>query len=119
MVLGGDFAQYVVSIYLAPKTLRDLSVRQRRELKTYTRSLYTQFLICQIAKCSLKNIIFLIQTLGGHVVSRPNYSDLNPILAAGNATINVISKGKRGSSGYLFYNCRCALCSSSHKPKCV
>ncbi|XP_032335984.1 LOW QUALITY PROTEIN: aldehyde oxidase 4 [Camelus ferus] len=31
-------------------------------------------------------------TLGGHVVSRPNYSDLNPILAAGNATINVISK---------------------------
>ncbi|XP_060224379.1 aldehyde oxidase 4 isoform X2 [Meriones unguiculatus] len=31
-------------------------------------------------------------TLGGHVVSRPNISDLNPILAAGNATINVISK---------------------------
>uniref|UniRef100_A0A8C3WD62 FAD-binding PCMH-type domain-containing protein n=1 Tax=Catagonus wagneri TaxID=51154 RepID=A0A8C3WD62_9CETA len=36
-------------------------------------------------------------TLGGHVVSRPNYSDLNPILAAGNATINLISKGKRSS----------------------
>uniref|UniRef100_A0A8C0X5P8 xanthine dehydrogenase n=1 Tax=Castor canadensis TaxID=51338 RepID=A0A8C0X5P8_CASCN len=35
-------------------------------------------------------------TLGGHVVSRPNFSDLNPILAAGNATINLISKeGKR------------------------
>ncbi|XFF75074.1 hypothetical protein AB1E18_001293 [Capra hircus] len=35
-------------------------------------------------------------TLGGHVVSRPNYSDLNPILAAGKATINLISKeGKR------------------------
>ncbi|XP_040828095.1 aldehyde oxidase 4 [Ochotona curzoniae] len=35
-------------------------------------------------------------TLGGHVVSRPRYSDLNPILAAGNATINLISKeGKR------------------------
>uniref|UniRef100_A0A8C6EJW0 FAD-binding PCMH-type domain-containing protein n=1 Tax=Microcebus murinus TaxID=30608 RepID=A0A8C6EJW0_MICMU len=31
-------------------------------------------------------------TLGGPVVSRPNYSDLNPILAAGNATINLISK---------------------------
>uniref|UniRef100_A0A8C5L278 aldehyde oxidase n=1 Tax=Jaculus jaculus TaxID=51337 RepID=A0A8C5L278_JACJA len=31
-------------------------------------------------------------TLGGHVVSRPKFSDLNPILAAGNATINVISK---------------------------
>ncbi|KAM7105136.1 aldehyde oxidase 4-like isoform 1-T1 [Molossus nigricans] len=31
-------------------------------------------------------------TLGGHVVSRPNFSDLNPILAAGNAIINVISK---------------------------
>ncbi|XP_037066290.1 aldehyde oxidase 4 isoform X2 [Peromyscus leucopus] len=31
-------------------------------------------------------------TLGGHVVSRPNFSDLNPILAAGNATINVVSK---------------------------
>ncbi|KAF3824242.1 hypothetical protein GH733_008527, partial [Mirounga leonina] len=31
-------------------------------------------------------------TLGGHVVSRPNFSDLNPILAAGNATINLISK---------------------------
>ncbi|KAH0511696.1 Aldehyde oxidase 4 [Microtus ochrogaster] len=29
---------------------------------------------------------------GGHVVSRPNFSDLNPILAAGNATINVMSK---------------------------
>ncbi|XP_006889201.1 PREDICTED: aldehyde oxidase-like [Elephantulus edwardii] len=33
-----------------------------------------------------------IATLGGHVVSRPNYSDLNPILAAGNATINLRSK---------------------------
>ncbi|XP_059558676.1 aldehyde oxidase 4-like [Myotis daubentonii] len=31
-------------------------------------------------------------TLGGHVVSRPDFSDLNPILAAGNATINLISK---------------------------
>ncbi|CAH6791652.1 Aox3 [Phodopus roborovskii] len=31
-------------------------------------------------------------TLGGHVVSRPNFSDLTPILSAGNATINVISK---------------------------
>ncbi|XP_025743090.2 aldehyde oxidase 4-like [Callorhinus ursinus] len=31
-------------------------------------------------------------TLGGHVVSRPNFSDLNPILAAGNATINLIFK---------------------------
>lgn len=28
-------------------------------------------------------------------MSRPNYSDLNPILAAGNAIINLISKGKR------------------------
>ncbi|KAM9085907.1 LOW QUALITY PROTEIN: aldehyde oxidase 4-like [Megaptera novaeangliae] len=28
----------------------------------------------------------------GHVVSRPKSSDLNPILAAGNATINLISK---------------------------
>ncbi|KAL1770760.1 aldehyde oxidase 4 [Sigmodon hispidus] len=31
-------------------------------------------------------------TLGGHIASRPNFSDLNPILAAGNATINVRSK---------------------------
>ncbi|NP_001295384.1 aldehyde oxidase 4 [Otolemur garnettii] len=31
-------------------------------------------------------------TLGGHVVNRPNFSDLNPILAAGNATINLMSK---------------------------
>ncbi|XP_077010735.1 aldehyde oxidase 4-like [Tamandua tetradactyla] len=31
-------------------------------------------------------------TLGGHVVSRPYFSDLNPILAAGNATINLTSK---------------------------
>ncbi|KAM5280463.1 aldehyde oxidase 4-like [Ctenodactylus gundi] len=31
-------------------------------------------------------------TLGGHVVSRPSYSDLNPILAAGHATINLVSK---------------------------
>ncbi|XP_057614582.1 aldehyde oxidase 4 isoform X1 [Chionomys nivalis] len=31
-------------------------------------------------------------SLGGHMVSRPNFSDLNPILAAGNATINVMSK---------------------------
>ncbi|KAJ8778828.1 hypothetical protein J1605_013062 [Eschrichtius robustus] len=28
----------------------------------------------------------------GHVVSRPKSSDLNPILAAGNTTINLISK---------------------------
>lgn len=31
-------------------------------------------------------------TLGGHIESRPNFSDLNPILAAGNTTINVMSK---------------------------
>uniref|UniRef100_A0A2K5I672 FAD-binding PCMH-type domain-containing protein n=1 Tax=Colobus angolensis palliatus TaxID=336983 RepID=A0A2K5I672_COLAP len=31
-------------------------------------------------------------TSGGHVVSWPNFSDLNPILAAGNGTINLISK---------------------------
>ncbi|MEJ1271923.1 xanthine dehydrogenase [Cricetulus griseus] len=31
-------------------------------------------------------------TIGGHVASQPNFSDLTPILAAGNATINVISK---------------------------
>ncbi|XP_076722928.2 aldehyde oxidase 4 isoform X2 [Callospermophilus lateralis] len=31
-------------------------------------------------------------TLGGHVASQPHFSDLNPILAAGNATINLISK---------------------------
>ncbi|KAL0626577.1 Aldehyde oxidase 4 [Plecturocebus cupreus] len=31
-------------------------------------------------------------TLGGHVVSWPNFSDLNPILAAGNAAISLISK---------------------------
>ncbi|KAM6178132.1 aldehyde oxidase 4-like [Rhynchocyon petersi] len=31
-------------------------------------------------------------TLGGHVVSRPNFSDLNPVLAAGNATLNLRSK---------------------------
>ncbi|XP_052048190.1 aldehyde oxidase 4 [Apodemus sylvaticus] len=31
-------------------------------------------------------------TLGGHVVSRPNFSDLNPILAAGKTIINVASK---------------------------
>lgn len=33
-------------------------------------------------------------------MSRPNFSDLNPILAAGNATINLISKGKRPSFRY-------------------
>ncbi|XP_037377774.1 aldehyde oxidase 4-like [Talpa occidentalis] len=31
-------------------------------------------------------------TFGGHVVSRPDFSDLNPILAAGNAVINLVSK---------------------------
>lgn len=31
-------------------------------------------------------------TVGGHVVTRPRFSDLNPILAAGNAIINLISK---------------------------
>jgi hypothetical protein len=36
------------------------------------------------------------------VVSRPNFSDLNPILAAGNATINLISKGKRASSRHIY-----------------
>nr|XP_003405989.2 aldehyde oxidase 4-like isoform X1 [Loxodonta africana] len=33
-----------------------------------------------------------MSTVGGHVVSRPSFSDLNPILAAGNATINLRSK---------------------------
>ncbi|XP_024419655.2 aldehyde oxidase 2 isoform X2 [Desmodus rotundus] len=31
-------------------------------------------------------------SLGGHVISRHCYSDLNPILAAGNATLNLIAK---------------------------
>ncbi|XP_075385060.1 aldehyde oxidase 2-like [Tenrec ecaudatus] len=30
-------------------------------------------------------------SLGGHVISRHHYSDLNPILAVGNATLNLIS----------------------------
>ncbi|XP_068926203.1 aldehyde oxidase 4-like isoform X2 [Petaurus breviceps papuanus] len=35
-------------------------------------------------------------TLGGHVASKHDYSDINPILAAGKATLNLISKeGKR------------------------
>ncbi|XP_006153145.1 aldehyde oxidase 4 [Tupaia chinensis] len=33
-----------------------------------------------------------LATLGGHVVSRPDFSDLNPILAAGNAIINLTFK---------------------------
>lgn len=36
------------------------------------------------------------------MVSRPNFSDLNPILAAGNAAINLISKGKRPSFKHFF-----------------
>ncbi|XP_039700297.1 aldehyde oxidase 2 isoform X2 [Pteropus medius] len=31
-------------------------------------------------------------SLGGHIISRHFYSDLNPILAAGNATLNLISE---------------------------
>ncbi|XP_068924923.1 aldehyde oxidase 2-like [Petaurus breviceps papuanus] len=34
-------------------------------------------------------------SLGGHVISRHGYSDLNPILAAGNATLNLVSKEGR------------------------
>uniref|UniRef100_A0A6I8PA60 FAD-binding PCMH-type domain-containing protein n=1 Tax=Ornithorhynchus anatinus TaxID=9258 RepID=A0A6I8PA60_ORNAN len=34
-----------------------------------------------------------LATLGGHVVSRPNFSDLNPILAAGGALLHLISQG--------------------------
>ncbi|XP_035879007.1 aldehyde oxidase 2 [Phyllostomus discolor] len=33
-----------------------------------------------------------LASLGGHVMSRHCYSDLNPILAVGNATLNLISK---------------------------
>nr|KAF6336124.1 hypothetical protein mMyoMyo1_000773 [Myotis myotis] len=32
-------------------------------------------------------------SLGGHIISRHCYSDLNPILAVGNATLNLISAG--------------------------
>ncbi|XP_069839452.1 aldehyde oxidase 1-like [Dendropsophus ebraccatus] len=35
-----------------------------------------------------------VASLGGHIVSRNPNSDLNPILACGNATLNVLSKGK-------------------------
>lgn len=44
------------------------------------------------------------------MVSRPNFSDLNPILAAGNATINLISKGKRPTFKHsvLYYHCQVA-----------
>ncbi|XP_071977269.1 aldehyde oxidase-like isoform X1 [Engystomops pustulosus] len=34
-----------------------------------------------------------VASLGGHIVSRNPNSDLNPILACGNATLNVLSKG--------------------------
>ncbi|XP_053520992.1 aldehyde oxidase 2-like [Artibeus jamaicensis] len=33
-----------------------------------------------------------LASLGGHVISRHCYSDLNPVLAVGNATLNLISK---------------------------
>ncbi|XP_040297422.1 aldehyde oxidase-like [Bufo bufo] len=35
-----------------------------------------------------------VASLGGHIVSRNPNSDLNPILACGNATLNVLSKGQ-------------------------
>ncbi|NP_001295923.1 uncharacterized protein LOC100929481 [Sarcophilus harrisii] len=34
-------------------------------------------------------------SLGGHIINRHGYSDLNPILAVGNATLNLISKEGR------------------------
>ncbi|XP_077304769.1 aldehyde oxidase 1-like [Lithobates pipiens] len=33
-------------------------------------------------------------SLGGHIISRGSASDLNPVLAAGGATLNLVSKGK-------------------------
>ncbi|ELK35886.1 Aldehyde oxidase [Myotis davidii] len=36
-------------------------------------------------------------SLGGHIISRHCYSDLNPILAVGNATLNLISSALRSS----------------------
>ncbi|GAB1284988.1 Aldehyde oxidase 4 [Apodemus speciosus] len=41
-----------------------------------------------LAGAQIKNIA----TVGGHIYSRPNFSDLNPILAAGKTIINVASK---------------------------
>ncbi|XP_075687633.1 aldehyde oxidase-like [Rhinoderma darwinii] len=35
-----------------------------------------------------------VASLGGHIVSRNPNSDLNPVLACGNATLNVMSKGR-------------------------
>ncbi|XP_056392196.1 aldehyde oxidase-like isoform X2 [Hyla sarda] len=35
-----------------------------------------------------------VASLGGHIISRNPNSDLNPILACGNVTLNVLSKGK-------------------------
>lgn len=34
------------------------------------------------------------QSLGGHIISRHCYSDLNPVLSVGNATLNLLSEGE-------------------------
>uniref|UniRef100_A0A4X2L0X0 FAD-binding PCMH-type domain-containing protein n=1 Tax=Vombatus ursinus TaxID=29139 RepID=A0A4X2L0X0_VOMUR len=41
-------------------------------------------------------------TLGGHVASKHDYSDINPILSAGKTILNLISKGK--IPNYLFWD---------------
>ncbi|XP_041592981.1 aldehyde oxidase 4-like [Vulpes lagopus] len=68
-----------------------LTVLEQPKEKTKTYSALLKHLRT-LAGAQIRNMA----TLGGHVVSRPNFSDLNPILAAGNATINLLSKeGKR------------------------
>ncbi|XP_060040134.1 aldehyde oxidase 4-like [Erinaceus europaeus] len=65
-----------------------ISEQSKEKTKTY-RALLKH--LRTLAGAQIRNMA----TLGGHVVSRPNCSDLNPILAAGNAVINVASKEGR------------------------
>uniref|UniRef100_A0A2K5NNN6 FAD-binding PCMH-type domain-containing protein n=1 Tax=Cercocebus atys TaxID=9531 RepID=A0A2K5NNN6_CERAT len=67
-----------------------VSEQPKEKTKTYRALLKN---LRTLAGAQIRNMA----TLGGHVVSRPHFSDLNPILAAGNAAINLISKGKRPS----------------------
>lgn len=43
-------------------------------------------------------LVFHIQSLGGNIMSAYPNSDLNPVLAAGNCRVSVISKGLFRSS---------------------
>ncbi|XP_021573473.1 aldehyde oxidase 2 [Carlito syrichta] len=71
--------------HILAKSIAELPEEKTQTYRTLLKQLST------LAGQQIRNVA----SLGGHIMSRHGYSDLNPVLAVGNATLNLVSQEGR------------------------